>query len=133
MSLLMTAALALSAVAPVQEQEHPALTRVKASVKDPTRPFVMVITFKVKEGAGPKFEAAFGKAIKETRKEQGNRAYDLSRSTKDPSEYVLYERWDNVDALAAHLKTPHIKQLGVDRQGTTEGNPDVKVMEVVGE
>lgn len=133
MSLLMTAALALSAVVPVQEQEHPALTRVKASVKDPTKPFIMIITFKVKEGQGPKFEAAFAKAIAETRKEKGCRAYTLSCNGKNPTEYVLYEHWDNVDALAAHLKTDHLKQLGKDREGTTEGNAEVKVMVPVGE
>jgi quinol monooxygenase YgiN len=132
MSLLLTAAVALTAVA-AQEQEHPVLARVKASVKDPSKPFVMIITFKVKEGAGPKFEAAFAKAIKETRKEKGNKAYELSRSTKDPNEYILYENWENVAALGAHLKTEQIKQLGAERQGTTEGNPDVKVLVPVGD
>lgn len=124
-------AVALSA--PVQEQEHPVLTRVKASVKDPAKPFVMLITFHVKDGQGPKFEAAFAKAIAATRKEKGCRAYDLSLNEKNPHEYVLYERWDNLDALAAHLKTEHIKQLGKDNAGTTEGSADIKVLSPVSE
>jgi quinol monooxygenase YgiN len=127
--ILTTAALSLAA----QQQEHPALARVRASVQDPTKPFVMIITFRVKEGQGPKFEAAFAKAIAKTRKEKGCRAYDLSRNEKVPGEYVLYERWDGVEALAGHLKSEHIVQLGKDREGTTEGNSEVKVLVPVGE
>jgi len=122
-SLVAAAALLVS----VQEQEHPAVTRVKASVKDPTKPFVMVITFKVKEGAGPRFEAAFARAVAATRREKGNTAYALSRSAKDPAEYILYEHWEDLASLEAHLKTEHIKTLGAERAGLVEGQPDVRI------
>ena len=91
--------------------ENPILTTVKATVKDPSKPFTMVVTVQVKEGAGEKFEAAFAKAIKGTREEKGCIAYDLNRDSKTAGRYMVYERWRNVSALADHLKTPHITAL----------------------
>src|SRR5215203_4269343 len=80
-------------------QENHIETEVKAALKDPTKPFIMVVRLKVKDGTGEKFEAAFAKAVVETRKEKGNRAYDLIRSAKDTNEYIVYERWEDFAAL----------------------------------
>ena len=113
---------------PAAEPESPVLATVRAAIKDPSKPFVLVVQIKVKDGAGTKFEAAFAKAAKESRKEKGNHAYDLSRSTKNPNEYLLYERWETLDALAAHLKTPHFQEvataLGSLSDGVCLGIPD---------
>ena len=91
-----------------KSQEHPLLRAARESLSDSTKPFTVVVKFKVKDGQGPKFEAAVANAVKETRKEKGNQAYELSRSAKGLN-YVIYERWENLAALAAHLKTPHFK------------------------
>jgi quinol monooxygenase YgiN len=47
--------------------------------------------------------------------------------------YVLYERWKNVDALAAHLETDHLKKLLAALPELVEGNPDVEVLIPVGD
>jgi quinol monooxygenase YgiN len=100
----------LLSVAQAQDKsaEGAILRAVKEGLADSKKPFTLVIKFKVKEGQGAKFEAAMAKTIKETRKEKGNQAYELSRSAKGLN-YVIYERWENLAALAAHLKTPHFK------------------------
>jgi quinol monooxygenase YgiN len=100
----------LSCVCQAQEKgpEAAILRAVKEGLSDPNKPFTLVVKFKVKEGQGAKFEAAMAKNVKETRKEKGNLAYELSRSAKG-SGYMIYERWDNLASLAAHLKTAHFK------------------------
>jgi quinol monooxygenase YgiN len=110
-ALLLLVASGLAGPTVAQEKEHPIVATVRASVKDASKPFTILVHLKVKEGAGEKFEAAFARALTETRKEKGMLAYDLNRSTKNPSEYVVYERWRDVAALQAHLKTTHIQGL----------------------
>jgi quinol monooxygenase YgiN len=98
-------------VASAQEKENPLLTQIRASLKDPNKPFTMMVMVRVKEGAEKQFEEAFAKAIRGTRQEKGNRAYDLNRDAKMPTAYVVYERWQDLAALEAHLRTPHITTL----------------------
>jgi quinol monooxygenase YgiN len=119
--------------APGQEQEHPIATQVKTSLKDPTKPFTLFIQIKVKEGTSGKFEAAFAKAAKETRKEKGNKAYVLHRSAKEPTEYVIYERWLDLAALQAHLKAAYVTSLLAEVGEMLNGAPDVKVFLPTGE
>jgi quinol monooxygenase YgiN len=109
MHFFVAAVLLSVAQAQDKSKEHPLVSAAKESLADTTKPFTMVVKFKVKEGQGPKFEAAVAKAVKETRKEKGNLAYDVSRSAKG-STYVIYERWANLAALEAHLKTAYFKE-----------------------
>ena len=67
------AVLALCLAAPAAGQDrHPIATRVQADLKDPAKPFALVIAIKVKADAADKFEAAFARARTETRKEKVN-------------------------------------------------------------
>lgn len=118
---------------PAQEKEHPIAAQVKASLKDPAKPFTMLVSFRVKEGAGPKAEAAFAKAVPPTRKEKGNRAYELNRSAKAPAEYVLYERWQDLAALQAHLRAPHVTALLAELGDLLDGPPEVRVFVPAGD
>src|SRR5438309_9388730 len=85
--------------AAAEEKPHSIAEQVKASLKDPARPFTMVLRLKVKDDAADKFEAAFATARKATRKEPGNLAYDLNRDAKTPTEHLVYERRKNRQAL----------------------------------
>jgi quinol monooxygenase YgiN len=127
---LLTAVLALSAAAPApaQEKPNPLAAQVKAAVKDPTKPFTMLFDFKIKEDAGKKFEATFAKAVKLTRKEKGCLAYDLNRDPKTPTRYLLYERWENLASMEAHLKSAHITALLKELGDLLEGPPELRVL-----
>lgn len=116
-----------------QEKSHPIAEQVKAGLKDPTKPFTMIVHLKTKDGAGPKFETAFSKALKPTRAEKGCHAYELNRDTKTPTSYVLYERWQNLAALEAHLKTPHITALLAELGDLLDGPPELRVLLPAGE
>jgi quinol monooxygenase YgiN len=125
--------LLLASFGPAAEPDHPVVATVRAAIQDPSKPFVLVVVIKVKDGAGPKLETAFAKAAKESRKEKGNRAYELSHSTKNSNEYVLYERWENLDALAAHLKTPHFLEVAAALGSLGDGPPNLGVFVPVGD
>lgn len=129
--LLAIAALVATSLA--QEKEDPIEAVVKANLKDPAKPFTMFVRVTVKEGAAAKFETAFAKAMVATRKEKGNKAYDLNRSSKSPAEYIVYERWQDLAALQAHMKTPHIKALLAEIGDLLESPPEVKVFVPAGE
>src|SRR5258708_2414973 len=124
---LLVLALLLVSPAPAQERQNPIEKEVKASLKDPTKPFVMYVSIKIKDGTGAKFEAAFAKARTATRKEKGNKAYSLTRSAKVLSEYVVNERWENFEALQAHMKAPHFATLLTEVGNMLDGAPEVKV------
>jgi quinol monooxygenase YgiN len=124
----LTVAALFAAHAGGQEKEHPIAAQVKASLKDPTKPFAMLVSLQVKEGTAEKFEAAFKKAIKPTRAEKGCLAYELSRDTKAPTQYLLYERWANLASLEAHLKAPHITTLLKELGELLAGPPDLRVL-----
>lgn len=47
--------------------------------------------------------------IENTRKERGNIAYVMHRSTKDPDELKFDEIWIDMKSLEDHLKMPHMQ------------------------
>lgn len=110
-----------------KSKEHPLLRVAKESLSDTTKPFTLLVRFKVKEGKGPTFEALAAKAVKETRKEKGNLAYELSRSAKG-SNYVIYERWENLAALEAHLKTAQFKNSSAALDPLLDGDLEVYLL-----
>ena len=118
---------------PSEEKENPIAALVKAAVKDPAKPFTLVIHLKVKEGSEEKLEAAFAKAVKVTRQEKGNRAYDLNRDTKTPTAYLVYERWQSVAALEAHLKSSHITALLAELGDLLASPPEAHVLVPAGD
>jgi quinol monooxygenase YgiN len=126
---LLAAFLLVSASLPAQDKDkpHPIEAEVKSNLKDLTKPFIMIVHINVKEGNAAKFEAAFSKGRAGTRKEKGNLAYEMSRSTKNPIEYIVYERWTNFAALQTHLQAPHFKAMIGEIGELLDGPPSVKV------
>lgn len=116
-----------------QDKENPIVTSAKSRLKDPDKPFTLIVRVQVKEGAGKQFEDAFAKAISATRKEKGNLAYDLNRDTENPLRYLVYERWKNLAALEAHLKAPHLKALLAELPKITDGAPESQILLPAGE
>jgi quinol monooxygenase YgiN len=111
--LLVIPALALAVLTPAKlgAQDHPAVALVKSKVKDPTKPFALLVTIKAKPGKGKDLEAVFAPCIAATKKEPGCLAYELNRDPDDATAYVMYEKFRNVAALEAHLKLEHTEKL----------------------
>ena len=131
---LALAGLAVTAAdAPGQDKTQAIIDQVKAVVKDPGRPFTLVVRLQAREDAGDKLETAFARAIPTTRKEKGCVAYVLNRDPKMPGHYLLYEQWRNVAALEKHLKARHITTLLAELPEMLAAAPEVQILVPAGE
>src|SRR4051812_10487750 len=110
--------------------DHPVVALVKTKVKDPAKPFALLVTIKAKAGKEKDVEAAFGPAIAATKKEPGCLAYELNRDPDDPTTYVMYERFKSVAALADHLQHDHTQALLKALGPLTDGEIKAKVYAV---
>ena len=124
-------ALALAFLADARGQdEHPAVKLIKSKVKDPAKPFAVLVTFQVKPGKEKDFEAAFRPAIAATKKEPGCVAYELNRDPDHPETYVMYEKFKSVAAVEEHLKAKYTQTLLTTVGPLTEGELKIKVYQV---
>lgn len=114
-------ALALILLAPPPSPDPGVLGLVKSKVSDPAKPFVLVVTLKVKSGQEAALAEAYRAALAGTKAEPGYLAYELTRSPDEPAAYVLYEKWKSLDALAAHLAAPHTVTFLQQISASTEG------------
>jgi quinol monooxygenase YgiN len=119
-------------MAHAQNPPNPIIATVENSGIDTSKPFVLVVQFEAKPGQGPALEKAFAPAIAKTRQERGCLQYDLSRDSASAESYLLYERWNNLDDLKAHLATEHIAELGKALADVRTGPPQARVLAPVG-
>lgn len=54
---------------------------------------------------------AAGKMIEATQKEDGCLSYGFSVDITDQRKFRIYEEWTSEEALAAHMKTPHMAEF----------------------
>jgi quinol monooxygenase YgiN len=108
-------------------EDHPVVALVKSKVKDPAKPFALFVTIKAKSGKEKDLEAAFAPCIAATKKEAGCLAYELNQDPDDPTTYVMFEKFKNVAALEAHLKSEHTTKLLKALEPLTDGEIKGKV------
>ncbi|MEZ5894165.1 MAG: putative quinol monooxygenase [Parvularculaceae bacterium] len=63
---------------------------------------------KLAPGAGAKLADALRTLIAETRKEKGCIDYSVGADAVEADTFVISEMWESVDALKAHMGTPHM-------------------------
>ncbi len=90
-------------------------------------PFFLAVTLKVKEGEEKNLIKAARPCIAATRKEKGCILYELNQGIENPREFVFVEKWQSVGALAAHLKTEHVKKLIAALGDILDGEPKFHV------
>jgi quinol monooxygenase YgiN len=73
--------------------------------------FVNCVSIRVKPGSNQALEAAFLELSALTRLEPGCITYQLHRSTQDPLDYFLYERYVDESALRFHQATDHFSRI----------------------
>lgn len=130
--LLVVPVLALagaSTPAPAAE-EHPVVTLVKSKLKDPSKPFALLVSIRAKAGKEKDLEAACRLCIAATKKEPGCLAYELNRDTDDPTSFVMFEKFKNLAALETHLTLDHTKKLLATLPPLTDGQIQAKVYAV---
>lgn len=73
----------------------------------------LIAKLKAKQGHENELEAAFHDMIKKVRaNEPGCLTYILNRSNDDPTMFVWFEIYADKEALDAHRKTDHMKEMG---------------------
>ena len=73
--------------------------------------FVNCVSIRVKPGSNQTLETAFQELAALTRLEPGCIVYQLHRSTQDPLQYFLYERYVDESALRFHQGTDHFSRI----------------------
>ena len=92
----------------------------------------VIATLRVKEGEGPKLEAAFAElAAKVRANEPGNHAYQLCKSRTEPNTYKVLELYADEAALKAHGASDHFKASGPALGAVLAGRPDVEYLDGV--
>ena len=69
--------------------------------------FVVIAQYRAREGEAERVAAALGEMVQPTRAEPGNVDYQVFRDPKDPSLFVLFERYADAEAFDAHRATEH--------------------------
>lgn len=87
----------------------------------------------VEEGAVETVRDALLAMETETRKELGCLTYAFSVDVNDPATLRIIERWESMETLEAHFKTPHMAAFGVAISKIQPKSMNLKVYEVAGE
>ncbi len=81
----------------------------------------LTATLTVKPGQEAEFERIMRITVPKVREEPGNHAYTLHRSTDNPRVFMVYEAYEDAEALASHRA--HLKEMGIDLRDLLEGPP----------
>jgi quinol monooxygenase YgiN len=79
------------------------------------------------------FRAAIETMEKASRAEPGCIDYAFAQELSNPSMLRISERWQSMEALAAHFATPHMAAFGKVLAANPPKSSDVKVYEVAKE
>ena len=72
----------------------------------------LTVRVAVRDGHADEAAAHLRILREETRREPGNIAYDVYRSTETPNVFFLHERYADQAALDAHRASPHFAEHG---------------------
>jgi quinol monooxygenase YgiN len=72
--------------------------------------YVVIAKWTARPGQVPAVEAALRRLIAASRAEPGNLVYQCHRDPTDPRVFLIYERYADEAAFAAHSASPHFKE-----------------------
>jgi quinol monooxygenase YgiN len=72
---------------------------------------VLIAKIKSKSGEEEKIENAFRDVMPKVAKEEGTLAYSLIRSQADPTSFIVYEKYKDIESLMEHGATPYLKEV----------------------
>jgi (4S)-4-hydroxy-5-phosphonooxypentane-2,3-dione isomerase len=79
---------------------------------------VLLVEFRIAPAHVAAFEREIAvNAAASLAEEPGCRRFDVCRDPADTTRFVLYELYDDADAVAAHLAAPHFKHLDATTAG----------------
>lgn len=102
-------AIAIAGLATAQNDDP--LARIKGALKDPAKPFSLVVEFTLKPDSAAAVKSLLATAVQKTREEAGNLAYTCHQDAQNPDTLVFFELWTSIKALESHVTEPHTKAL----------------------
>ena len=118
----------------MSDDENKGLAEMRAKLRDPDKPFGIMTRLRVVDNeAADKLEAIMSEVVPASQLEPGNLTYQVSRDIADPLTFVLYDRWCDIDAVAAHEASEHFRKGVAQMKGLVGGKPEVLLLQFVGE
>lgn len=93
---------------------------------------VVVAKLKAKQGSEASLEQAFRALLTPVADEEGTLAYILHRSQKDPTVFLIYEKYKDSKALTAHSSTPHFKEFFAASKSLLAEAPVIEMFDEIG-
>lgn len=77
--------------------------------------YVVLARWTAKLGEEGEVAAALAGLIEPSRAEPGNLVYQVHRDPNDPRVFLIYERYEDEDAYAAHAASEHFRRQAIER------------------
>ena len=94
---------------------------------------IVVVEVGVNDGAIDRVKDTIKMMEDETRKEAGCTTYAFSIDINDANTVRIIERWESMDALRAHFKSPHMAAFNTALGDLQPTSFDVKCYDIAGE
>lgn len=86
--------------------------------------------FKVKEGVTTaQVKALADELVEFSRKDEGNKGYDLFESTTQPGVFMFCETWENKLCLTRHARSDHFTRIVPEIEKLTDGGLSIEQFE----
>jgi len=97
--------------------------------------FMVALTaiLKTVDGRGDEVEAEFKKLVPKVLQDPGTLAYAVHRAVDDPNKFLVYERYENQEALKYHGSTDHFKEFGRTTREMFAGRAELQFYNIVAE
>lgn len=83
---------------------------IRANLNDPTEPFGLVTVVNVIDDvSGDKLEEILRELVSKSRRDSGNLIFEANRDLVDRTRFVFYDRWESLEAIAAHEQGEHFQ------------------------
>ena len=92
---------------------------------------IIVASLKAKNGKEEEMGKVLREMVGKVEKEEGTLIYTLHRSQKDPTQFMLYERYKDKDALDLHSSTPYFKEMLSVMGPLLDGAPGIEMYDEI--
>lgn len=109
------------------------LASIRSQLKDPSKPFTLVVRFTLKPGTYERVRPIFDAAAAGTAAEPGVVQYDFHQSPSNPNQFALLEQWRSLADLEAHIAQPYTAAALKALADNVDGQPVVELYQRVGD
>ncbi|HUV43832.1 MAG TPA: putative quinol monooxygenase [Dehalococcoidales bacterium] len=86
---------------------------------------VLVAVLQVAEGKGNEVVEEFKKLVPTVLQDPGTISYNINQAADNPDKVMVYEKYEDMDALKYHGQTEHFKAFGQATRSLFAGRPEI--------